>query len=242
MPTNMTRINRVKSPTPRSVVLAILAVSLPTALVAQDATATVNANVGQSASREWGFIYSRDSDFCWAESRLWRVFSDRTDTGIMLRLDRYLRDRTEDYLDWQLADPPGRSLKLSNPPLDHHFSFYYRSILTYEVGGRRVRHGGPSGVYQLTAYERKPPAPQVSVAQPYRDTYVFMEQGFLSRVAPETGSAAADFRLSIYARFRPPRGEEWGDWTESPMVLELPTGGLARAIYATRACADDFAE
>ena len=236
------------SPPPWAV-LTILAALLQAALVAQvqvrgdDATTTVTVNVGQSASLEWGFVYSTQGGFCRAESRLWDVHGDRRSTFVLLRLDRFLRDRTGANLDWQLADAPGRSQISSRRTVDDRRAFDYRAILTYELGGRRVRHGGSSSFYRVVAYEERPPAPPIPEVRPYRDTLVYMEAPFMRAVILDDGAngrAVTQFELGIYARSRPPSGDGWGAWTEQSMVLELPTAGLARAIRKTWACVADL--
>lgn len=253
----MTQINSMRALA--WLVLAILAASLPTALVAQVVVrgedATVNVNVGQSSgSPEWGFVYWSDSakGRCWASSRLWRLWSDRSETEIYLRLDRLLRDRGSEDRDWQLANPPGATLiDHSNADWSNRRGYFYRAVLTsggsdgehvtYTQGALRRSVQTGSG-YWLHVGEERPPASQArQAALPYRDTEVYMGQTFVEMVDDTDRS---DYKLGFYARSRDPRPalpDQWGDWWPvRSMVLELPTAGLRRAIRATGACAADL--
>lgn len=240
----MTQINSARALA--WLVLAILAASLPTALVAQvvvrgeDATATVTVTVGQSGSHEsgspeWGFMYWRAWGACWAQSRIWWVSSDRSGTMVSLELDRFLQDRTLwDGSDWQLSDPSGGSPLSSGVTRESSKVYYdYQAEVSFRVGDQSYRSD-----HWLRASEEDPRNPP---NRPYRETTLFMGDWFVDLVAPETGRPGTDILLSLDMRIRYPRsGGVWSDWTAQPMSLELPTVGLARAIRTTEACAADL--
>ena len=242
----MTQINSARALA--WLVLAILAASLPTELVAQvvirgeDATATVTVNVGQSGSHEsgspgWDFIYWRDDRVCWARSRTWRVYSNRERTGVYLLLDRFLQDRTGWVdIDWQLSDPSGGSPVSSGVTREYRLGYDYQAKVSFLVGDQShlVDHW-------LKAWEQDPRNPP---DRPFRDTELSMGDWFVDLVDPETGRPGTDILLGLDMRFRQPQYDQPGEWREwyplGSMALELPTVGLARAIRATKACTADL--
>ena len=125
------------------VVLALLAALLPPALVAQvvihteEGSSTVNVNVGQSGSPDWGFMHWHARGVCWAQSRIWRVHSDRDGTVASFLLDRFLQDRTEwADSDWQLSTPSGGSPHSGEVTREYTWiSYYYQAELRYLVLG-----------------------------------------------------------------------------------------------------------
>lgn len=236
----MTQINRARALA--WVALALLAALLPPALVAQvvihteEGSSTVNVNVGQLGSPDWGFMHWRAWGVCWAQDRTWRVWSDREGVGAFLLLDRFLQDRTEwADTDWQLSNPSGGSPYSSGVTRSDQspsLNYDYQAELRYAVGDQSYRSD-----YRVRAYERDPRNPP---DRPYRDTDLDMGRRFVDLVAPETGSPGTDIVLGLDMRFRHPRYDQsggWRDWSVMSMSLELPTAGLARAIRTAKACA-----